>query len=116
MIKKIVTLVDNGINIFLLLTYIDNSKPAAAKLASTLMRSALDATATLRPLFLHCSSQAANQKEILNSQKRQLKYFSLAYLYYKLIGTREPYSRIWLRILQVVKYVHRVMHTYFLML
>lgn len=37
------------------LAYIDKGKPAAAKFASTLMRSALDATATLRPLLLHCS-------------------------------------------------------------
>ena len=36
------------------LTYIDNGKAAAARLASTLIRSALDATATLRPLLLHC--------------------------------------------------------------
>lgn len=73
---KIVRLVDDGgINIFLLFTYIDNSKPAAAKLASTLMRSALDATATLRPLFLHYCLPAANQKEILNTQTKQIKYF-----------------------------------------
>lgn len=34
--------------------YIDNGNPAAAKFASTLIRSALDATATLRPFSLHC--------------------------------------------------------------
>lgn len=35
-------------------TYIVDGKPAAAKFALTLIRSALDATATLSPLFLHC--------------------------------------------------------------
>lgn len=35
-------------------TYIDGSKPAAAKLALTFTLSALDATATLSPLLLHC--------------------------------------------------------------
>lgn len=39
---------------FMLLAYIGNGKAAAARLASTLIRSALDATATLRPLLLHC--------------------------------------------------------------
>lgn len=34
--------------------YIDNGRPAAAKFASTLILSALDATAIFRPLLLHC--------------------------------------------------------------
>lgn len=38
-------------------SYIDKGKPAAARFASTLIRSALDATATLRPLFLHCHTK-----------------------------------------------------------
>lgn len=37
-----------------MLAYNDNGKPAAARFASTFMRSALDATATLSPLLLHC--------------------------------------------------------------
>jgi len=37
-----------------MLAYIDNGKPAAARFASTFTRSALDATATLSPLLLHC--------------------------------------------------------------
>jgi len=40
-----------------MLAYIDNGKPAAARFASTFMRSALDATATLSPLLLHCQTQ-----------------------------------------------------------
>jgi len=39
-------------------TYRDTGKPAAARLASTLILSALDATATLRPEFLHCVDKA----------------------------------------------------------
>ncbi len=42
------------------LAYIDNGKPAAARFASTLIRSALDATATLRPLLLHCYAAAVS--------------------------------------------------------
>jgi len=39
-------------------TYRDTGKPAAARFASTLILSALDATATLRPAFLHCVDKA----------------------------------------------------------
>jgi hypothetical protein len=39
-------------------TYRNTDKPAAARLASTLILSALDATATLRPEFLHCVDKA----------------------------------------------------------
>lgn len=43
--------------------YIDSGKLAAARFAITLIRSALDATATLRPFPLHCFT-AENTKRI----------------------------------------------------
>lgn len=46
------------------LAYIDNGKPAAARFASTLIRSALDATATLRPLLLHCYTAAVYYRSL----------------------------------------------------
>lgn len=44
--------------------YNDSGKLAAARFALTLIRSALEATATLRPLLLHCfTSELVNIKE-----------------------------------------------------
>lgn len=62
-------------------TYIDNCKPAAAKLASTLIRSALDATATLRPLFLHCHQHHSKfQRNQMLKGKNEVEAFGIPVL------------------------------------
>lgn len=49
------------------LAYSDNGKEAAARFASTLIRSALEATATFRPLFLHCPIKCHDNIILLNA-------------------------------------------------
>lgn len=93
------------------LAHIDNGKPAAAKLASTLIRSALDATATFRPLFLHCCTSKLNHKITKGGSEEMIMPFvnhHLTYLGNDFKGTRESNSRIWFCILQEIKETFKV--------
>lgn len=90
------------------LAYSENGKEAAARFASTLIRSALEATATLRPLLLHCrpiNVIIIKYYKMLQQGSRIIffKDYCLVYLSNEFKGTWESNSRIWFCILQEMR-------------